>query len=102
MGLGIAEPQQLLQMPGNGLALPVRVRCQIHGFCLSRCILQLFDQILFALNGDIVGIEIFQIHTHGTLGQIPQVTHAGLDHIIRAQIFSNGLCLGGGLHNDQI
>ena len=93
--LGITQTQKFLQVPGNRLALPVRVRCQIHGFGLIRSLFQFLDQILFSLHRDIVRIKTVQIHTHRALWQITQVTHAGLDHIVRTQIFSNSLCLGG-------
>ena len=35
---------------------------------------------------------LLQIDAHLALGQVAQVAHAGLDAIIRAEIFSNGLC----------
>ena len=103
VGLLVGQAQQLFQMPGDGFALPVRVSCKVDRVYLRRCILQFPDQILLAPDGDVVGIEItFQVHTHGGLGQVPQMAHAGLDGVIGTQVFANGLRLGGGLHDDQI
>ena len=102
-GLVIRQVQQVLQMPADGLALAVRVGGQIHGLALVRRGLQVLDDILFALDGPVVGGKVtLHVHAQGALGQVTQVTHAGLDHIVRPQIFANGLGLGRGLHDDQV
>ena len=103
MSLFVGQVQQLLQMPGDGFALAVRVRCQIDGLHLIGGGTQLLNQLFLAPHGDIVRLKIMlQINAHFTLGQIPQVTHAGFYQVIRAKIFSDCLRLGGRLHNHKI
>ena len=94
-GLVFTQTHQFLQMPGNSLTLTVRVSCQVDSVCLGSGILQFPDQVLFTLNRNVMRIKAVQVHAHGALGQVTQVAHTGLDHIIRPQIFTNGLCLGG-------
>ena len=90
-------------MPGNRLSFPVRVGCQINRIRLAGRGFQFLNQFFLALDRNIVrGKSMLQIHTHGGFGQIPQMSHAGFHGIVGAKIFSDGLCLGGGLHNDQI
>ena len=102
-GFGIRQIQQFFQMPGNGLTLTVRVGCEIDGLRGSRSCLQFLDQVFLSLDRDIAGRKIsLQIHTHGGFRQIPQMSHTCLDGIIGTQIFSNGLRLGGRLHNYKI
>ena len=51
----IGQPQKLLEVPGDGFALPVGVRCQIdHLTGLGRTP-QLVDDLLFPLDGLIIG-----------------------------------------------
>ena len=102
-GLAVRQIQKFFQVPGDRFALPVRVRCQIDHICLSGGFLQLVNQILFTLDGYILRLEIsFDIHAHGTLGQIPQMTHTGLDGIIQPQIAADGFGFGGRLHDHKI
>ena len=100
--LVVRQVQELLQVPGNGLSLAVRVGCKIdHVRAFSR-LLQITDNILFALDGFVDRLEIMlQIHAQGTLGQVPEMAHAGLHCEILAQIFTDGLGLRGRLHDDQ-
>ena len=103
LGLAVRQVQQFFQMPGDGFALPVRVSCQIDSLGRSGCCFQFLNQVFLALDGDISGGKItLQIHTHGGLGKIPQMAHTCLHRIVRTQIFSDGFCFGGGLHNHQI
>ena len=81
--LPVGEVQQLFQMPRNGLALPVRVGCKVHGFRLFRIGFQFLDQGFLAPDRDIVRGEIMlQIHTHRAFRQVPEMPHAGLDDIV--------------------
>ena len=90
-------------MPGNGLSLAVRVRCQIDGIGLGGGGLQLLDECLFAPDGNIFRRKpVLQIHAHFALRQVPQVAHAGLDHIIGPQVFADGLCFRRRLNDHQI
>ena len=103
VGLFLRQVQQLLQVPGDGLSLPVRVRCQIDGIRVLGGGFQLLDQRLFAPDGQIFRREVMlQIHAHAALRQIPQMAHAGLHHIVGAQILADGFCFGRRLNDHQI
>ena len=102
-GLVVRELEQLLDVPGDRLALAVRVGCEIDGLRPVGGLLELLDEVGFLLHRDIFRTEIMvQIHAHRALRQIAQMTHAGLDDIVRAEVFSDGFRLGWGLHNHKI
>ncbi len=102
-GLVARQPQQLLQMPGDGLPLPVRVGGQKDTLTLFSGLFQIGNDILFPLDGLVVHGEILlHIHADLALGQVPDMAHGGLDLIARSQIFGNGLGLGRRLHDHQI
>ena len=91
--LVVRQLQQLLQMPRDRLSLAVRVSCEVDVLCSLGCAAQLGDDRGLAGQWLIVRFKIvLQIDAHLALGQVAQVAHAGLDAIIRAEIFSNGLC----------
>ena len=99
----IGDVQQSFQMPGNGLAFPVRVGCQIDVLAALGRFFQIGNDRFLALHGDIVGFKIiFKIDAHLAFGQVPQVTHAGLDLILGPQILANGFGLGRRLHDHKI
>ena len=80
-------------MPRDRLSLAVRVSCKIDVLCGFGSAAQLGDDRGLAGQRLIVRFKIvLQIDAHLALGQVAQVAHAGLDAIIRAEIFSNGLC----------
>ena len=96
LGFAVGQAQKLLQVPGNGLALPVRVGCEIDGVRLGGFRLQLLDESLLAPHRNILGGKIMlDIHAHFALGQVPQVAHAGLDGVAGAKILPDGFCFGG-------
>ena len=96
VGFLIRQVQKLLQMPGNGLSLPVRVGGEIHGIRLGGRFFQFLNQLFLPPDRLILGGEVvLQIHPHLAFGQIPQMAHAGLHRIRVSQIVSNGLGLGG-------
>ena len=101
--LVLRQLQQVLQMPADGLALAIRVGGQEHGLALAGGGFEILDDVLFALDGAVIGFKVVvHVHAQLALGQVAQMSHAGLDHIIGSQIFADGLGLGRGLHNDQI
>ena len=102
-GLVAGEAQQLPQVPADGLPLTVRVGGQIHIFTALGRFLQVVDDVFFALDGAVVGFKVvLEVHAESTLGQVPQVTHAGLHLVIRPQVLANGFGLGRGLHDHEI
>ena len=71
-------------MPADGLALAIRVGGQEDGLALFGGGLQVVDDVLFALDGAVIGGKIaVHVHAQRALGQVAEVAHAGLDHIIR-------------------
>ena len=95
VGLVVGYVQKLLQVPGDGLPLPVRVGGQKDAFTLFRGLFQLVDDLFLALDGLIVRLKIAcHVHAQLALGQVPHMAHGGLYLIARAQIFSDGFCLG--------
>ena len=101
-GLLVRQVQKLLQMPGNGLALPVRVGGKVDHVGVFCGFLQGGDNVLLALDGLIDRLEIvLQVHAQHALGQVPQMAHAGGDLEILAQIFPDGFGLRRRLHDDQ-
>ena len=102
VGLVGIHPQDLRQMPGNRLSFPVRVGGQIDRLALFGGGFQLFDQILFALDGLVFGLEmVFHIHTQLAFGQIPDMAHGGHYLITAAQIFFDGVRLGRRLNDHK-
>ena len=102
-GLIVRQVQQMLQMPGNGLSLAVRVGGEVDGIAGGGVLFQLADQLLLAANGLIFRFKIvFNVHAKGTLGQVAQVAHAGRYLIVRPQILADGLGLGRRLHDHQM
>ena len=103
VGLFIGNVQQFLQVPGDGLALTVRVGGQIHLSALLGCLFQGGDGLLLSLDGLVVGLEsVFHVHAQLALGQVPDVTHGRHHLITRSKVLADGLGLGRGLYNDQI
>ena len=101
VGRGRIQPQNVRQVPADGLALAVRVGCQQHAVALFGFGLQFFDEFLLALDGDIFRcIAIFDINAQRAGGQVAHMAHAGCDLIATAQILANGFRLGRGFHDD--
>ena len=102
-GLVVGQVQQLLQVPGDGLPLPVRVGGQEDPAALLGGLLQVVDDILLALDGLVVqGEAVLHVHPQLALGQVPDVAHGRLHLIARAQVFPDGLGLGRGFYDHQI
>ena len=75
--------QQLLQVPGDGLPLPVRVGGEVDGVAALCRVLELMHQGLLTLDLDIVWLKIvLDVHTQRALGKIAQMAHAGLHLVV--------------------
>ena len=98
----VGQLQKLLEVPGDGLALAVRVGREVDHVRLGGALAQLLDDVLLALDGDIVRREaVLQVHAHCALGQVAQMAHAGHDLEIPAQVLLYGSCLRRRLDNDE-
>ena len=101
-GLVVGELEELLQVPGYGLALTVGVGREIDHAGLLRALPELGYDVLLALDGDILRLEaVLYIHAHRALGQVAQVAHAGHDLEIAAQVFLDGPRLRRRLDYDE-
>ena len=64
---------------------------------------QLPDDFILTLDRHIFRLEIvLKIDAHFLFRQIAQMPHGSLDHILRPQIFADGLGLGGRLDDDEL
>ena len=86
----------LSKVGGDGLAFAVRVGGEINGIRRDGQLLQLGDDFLFAGDDDVFGFEVIvDVDAQGALGQIFDVAEGSLDGVALAQIFFDGLRLGG-------
>ena len=103
LGFFVAELQQLLEMPGDRLALAVRVRREIDRAGRLGVLFQLCDQILLVLHGDIFRLEaVLYVNAQLALRQIPQMPHGRFYLIFAAEISLDGLGLRRGFDDDQV
>ena len=101
--LFVAELQQFFQMPGDRLALAVRVRRKIDRAGRLGVLFQLRDQILFFLHGDIFRLEaVLYVNAQLALRQIPQMPHGRFYLILAAEITLDGLGLRRRFDDDQV
>ncbi len=85
----------LRDVPGNGLALTIRVGREIDRISPGRGLLKIMDDFFLALDGLVARREIvFLIHADFLGGQVADMPHAGLHHVFAAQKFLDGLHLG--------
>src|ERR1700690_67694 len=90
------------QMRGNGFAFAIRVRSQIDGVHANRQLFQLGDDLLFAGNDDVLGLEVIVgIHAKRALRQIFDVPERSLNREALAEIFLNRLGLGRRFDDDE-
>ena len=101
LGILVFQLEQLFDMPRDRLALAVRVGCEINEIAFTDLAANLFDDFIFPLDRHIFRLEIMlDIDAHFLFRQIAQMPHGGLDHIIRPEIFADGLGLGRRLHDN--
>ena len=99
----VRNVQQILEVPRDRLSLAVRVSCEIDVLTFFCAVAQLLDDGLLACQRAVFRLEIMlDVHAQRALRQIAQMAHAGLDLVVRAKIFPDGLCLRRRLDNDQI
>ena len=100
--VAVGQAQILLEMPGDGLPFPVRVGAQQDAVGLFGLVPQHLDDVALAADGDVMGgVVMVEIHAHGALGQVADMAHAGLDHVILAQEAFDGLGLGRRFYDDE-
>jgi len=89
-------------MPGDSLALAVRVRSQVDGIGLGRRCRQFIDNLLLFPDHLVVGLKIpGNVYSQLIPGQVFDVADRGLDHKVPSQIPPEGPGLGGRFDNQQ-
>ena len=88
-------------MGGNGFSFAIRVGREVDGVHAQGQLLQPGDNFLFAGNDNVFGLEVvLDIDPERALGQILHVAERSFDSKALAQIFLDGLRLGGRLDDD--
>ena len=101
LGVLIFQLEQLLDMPGDGFALAVRVGCEVDEVALADLAADLLDDFIFSFDRRVFRFEIvLNIDAHFLSRQIAQMAHGCLDHIPRPEVFADGFGLGGRLHDN--
>ena len=101
LGFAVGQMEHLLEMPGNRFPFPVRVGGQVDEIAFLRRFFQLVDDFVLALDGLVLGGKVpVDIDAHLLFGQIPQMPHGCLDHIVRPQVFADGFRLGRRFHDE--
>ena len=89
------------QMRRDGFAFAIRIGREIDRIHPDRQLLQPGNNFLFARNDDVFGLEVvLDVDPERALGQILYVAERSLDGESLAQIFLDGLRLGGRLDDN--
>ena len=76
VGLVVRDAQHLLQVPGDGLALPVGVGGEEHFLTLLGGFFQLVNDLFLALDGLVVQFKaVLHVHAQLALGQVAHMAH---------------------------
>ena len=108
--------ENLLKMPGDGLALAVVVGGQVELVGVLEGLLELGDRLLLVRVDHVVGREVVLdvnrelpigtlLHGGGQLGglrEVPDVPHGGFDVELRTEVAGDGAHLVRGLHDDEL
>ena len=108
--------EDLLEVPGDGLALAVLVRGEVELVGLLQELLQALDLVLLVGGDDVERLEVVLGvdaqagpllllvglgHVGGVAGQVADVTDGRLDGEVVAEEARDGAGLGGGLDDDE-
>ncbi len=89
------------RMPGDRLAFPVGVRCQVDLRCVAGRLFERRDNFTFAGDGAILRLEtVFNFDPHLLGRQVFYMTDRCSDIVRAAEIFFNGFDFGGRFHHD--
>jgi hypothetical protein len=95
--------QELMQVPGDGLALPVRIGGEIEGLGLLERALDGVDVLAIALHHLVLHRKVVLRIDGALLGhQIANVTVRGEDFEVLAEVFLDGFRLGRRLHDNEV
>ncbi len=96
------DAEDVGEMPCDGLALAVRVACEIDFRSVLRVFLERLDEVALAADVDVFRREVVvNIDAELALRQIAQVAHRSAHHVLAAEVFLDGLGLGWRLDDDE-
>src|SRR3989449_11753833 len=89
-------------VPGDRLALAVRVGRDQHAVRLLGRFLDLRERLRLFLDGDVFRREaVLDVHAELALGEVADVAHRRFDGIAAAEVLPDGAGLGRRLHDDE-
>ncbi len=90
-------------VPGDGLALAVRVGGDEYPLGLGGGGLDLGQHLGLALDGDVGGLEVLlEVHPQLAGRQVADVPHGGDDRVLPPQVLADGPGLGRRFHDDEL
>src|SRR4029077_3268127 len=96
-------PELLGDVPGDRLALAIRVRREVDVLLVLRRLLDLVENLRFALDHVVLGGEILlDVDPELRLRQVHHVADRGLHLVVAAQVLAERLRLGGRLDDDEV
>ena len=97
-----ARAELVGHVPGDGLALAVRVGGEVDGGGRLGGLLEVGQGLGLALDGDVLGLEItLDVDAELAGRQIPEMADGGPHVVAGAEVLADGLGLGGRLDDDQ-
>ncbi len=100
--LGVVEAEGGYEVPGDRLALAIRVGRQQDGRLATRLVLEAFDDVLAILGDHVVGLElVLDVHAQSTGRQIADMAEAGAHGVVASQKFLDRFGLGGRFDHHQ-
>ena len=95
-----AVPQDFLKVVADGLALAVRIGCEVDVVNGPGGLPEFLDELLLAFDHLVARLEtVVDIHRQVPLGKIHNMTERSHNHELLAQVFIDRLCLSGRFHD---
>ena len=96
------DAEDVGEMPCDGLALAVRVACEVDFRSVLRIFLERLDEVALATDVDVFRREVVvDVDAELALRQVAQVAHRCANHVLAAEVFLDGLGLGWRLDDDE-
>ena len=98
----LVDAQHIGQMPGNGLALAVRVGGEIDLRGRARLLADAVEDVAASADGDVLRLEVvLRGNADLRFGKVAHMSLRGFHLIATAEEFGDGLRLGRGFHDHQ-
>ena len=97
------QAQRFRQVPGDGFPFAVLIGGEPDGLGGRRELLQFGDDFLLVGRNHVFGLEaVCDVHAQFLFLQVTDMSDAGFDEILFAQVLLDGLHLSGRLYDDQV